>query len=89
MTASLSLPADAEMQEPAPPVFPLLPFAYTAYVEHCSHDYAHYVAKLAHADEKPMEAQDALGLRMLTDMNQAFFSLVWAPLGAAVSRSQA
>lgn len=88
MTASRSVSADPEMQELPPPVFPLLPFAYMAYVEHCSHDYAHYVAKLAQSDEKPMEAQDALGLRMLTDMNQAFFSLVWAPLGSAISRAQ-
>ena len=72
----------------APPVFPVLPFAYMAYAEHCVHDYAGYVDKMAHADEKPVAPEDALGLHMLADMNQAFLSLVWAPFDAAVSRSR-
>jgi hypothetical protein len=46
------------------------------------------VDKLAHADERRLDAQDALGLNMLTDMNQAFFSLVWAPFGAALNRAE-
>jgi hypothetical protein len=43
--------------------------------------------KLAHADER-LEPEDALGLHMLTEMNQAFFALVWAPFGAAMSRTR-
>ena len=81
--------ADDDMDSAAaPPVFPILPFAYMAYAEHCSHDYAGYLDKLVHADEAPLAAEDALGLHMLADMNQAFLSLVWAPFGAAVSRSR-
>ena len=86
MTASRSF-APLEGQDRAPPpVFPLLPFAFTAYAEHCSRDVADQVDRLAHAD-KGIGAQEALGLHMLTEMNQAFFSLVWAPL-AAVSRDR-
>lgn len=70
-----------------PPVFPLLPYAYTAYAEHCSNDVADYVERLARADER-WGGSDALGLHMLTEMNQAFFSLVWAPFDAAISRAQ-
>jgi hypothetical protein len=70
-----------------PPVFPLLPYAFTAYAEHCSRDVADHVGRLAHADER-WGAEDALGLHMLTEMNQAFFSLVWAPLGVAMSRTR-
>jgi hypothetical protein len=47
---------------------------------------ADQVDRLAHADQR-LGAQDALGLHMLTEMNQAFFSLFWAPL-AAVSRTR-
>ena len=87
MTASRAFAAHPETSDGAPPpVFPILPFAYMAYAEHCSHDYADYVDKLAHADERPVAPQDALGL--ITDMNQAFFSLVWAPLGAAMGRGR-
>jgi hypothetical protein len=63
-------------------VFPLLPYAFTAYAEHCSRDVADQVDRLAHA-EQGLGAHEALGLHMLTEMNQAFFSLVWAPLAAA------
>ncbi len=87
MTASRSFAPEASDAAP-PPVFPLLPYAFTAYAEHCSRDYADHLGRLAHADEQPMAAEDALGLQMLTDMNQAFFSLVWAPFGAAISRTQ-
>jgi hypothetical protein len=91
MTASRSFgprqgPIEDEQSAP-PPVFPLLPYAFTAYAEHCSRDVADQVDKLAHADEH-LAAEDALGLHMLTEMNQAFFALVWAPLGAAMSRRQ-
>ena len=96
MTASRSFePVDQDVDDApddlaaAPPVFPMLPFAYMAYAEHCSHDYADYVDKMVHADQKPVAAEDVLGLQMLTDMNRAFFALVWAPLGAAISRTQA
>lgn len=70
----------------APPVFPVLPYAYMAYAEHCSRDYAGYVDKLAHADEP--WAEEALGLQMLSDMNQAFFDLVWGPLEAALGAAR-
>jgi hypothetical protein len=79
MTAPRSFaPIDGE----AAPVFPMLPFAYMAYAEHCSRDYAGYVDKLVHAEEAPLAADEALGLQMLSDMNQAFLQLVWAPFGA-------
>ena len=91
MTASRSFAPDQDSLQDEdnapPPVFPLLPFAFTAYAEHCSRDVANQVDKLAHADEH-LAAEDALGLHMLTEMNQAFFSLVWAPFGAAISRSR-
>lgn len=88
MTASRSFAPRAETQDRAPPpVFPILPYAYTAYAEHCSRDYADYVARLAAPDEQPV-APAALGLDLLSDMNQAFFSLVWAPMGAAIDRAR-
>ncbi len=89
MTASRSFaPIDRAGQDGAPPpVFPILPFAYTAYAEHCSHDVADYVDRLAHVDER-LAPDEALGLHMLTEMNQAFFALVWAPFGAAISRTR-
>jgi len=90
MTASRSFaPSEGSLQDraPAPPVFPLLPYAFTAYAEHCSRDVANQVDKLAHADEH-LGAEDALGLGMLTEMNQAFFTLVWGPFGAAMSRTR-
>jgi hypothetical protein len=91
MTASRSFaPAKAPQQNDdraPPPVFPLLPYALTAYAAHCSRDVADHVDKLAHADER-LGAEDALGLHLLSEMNQAFFSLVWAPFGAAMSRTR-
>jgi len=88
MTASRSFAPNTEALDraPPPPVFPLLPFAYMAYAEHCSRDYADYMGRLAKVDERPLAPED--GLQMLTDMNQAFFSLVWAPVGAAMSRTR-
>ena len=89
MTASRSFsPPEGSFQdqdEGPPPVFPLLPYAFTAYAEHCSRDVADQVNRLAHADDH-LAPEDALGLHMLTEMNQAFFSLVWAPFGEAISR---
>jgi hypothetical protein len=91
MTVSRSFaPAPSALREEdgaPPPVFPLLPFAFTAYAEHCSRDVANQVDKLAHADER-LDPEEALGLGMLTEMNQAFFTLVWAPFGAAMRRTQ-
>jgi len=90
MTASRSFapPTSPQGEDRAPPpVFPLLPYAFTAYAEHCSRDVADHVDKLARADER-WGAEDALGLHMLTEMNQAFFSLVWAPFGAAMRQTQ-
>lgn len=91
MTASRSFApiegsALGEDQAP-PPVFPLLPYAFTAYAAHCSRDVADQVSRLARVEE-PWGAEEALGLQMLSEMNQAFFSLVWAPLGAAIDRSE-
>jgi hypothetical protein len=87
MTASRSFAPKEDQDRAPPPVFPLLPYAFTAYAEHCQRDVAHQVDKLAHADQH-MEPEDALGLHMLTEMNQAFFALVWAPFGAVMSRSR-
>jgi hypothetical protein len=83
MTASRSFAPEQGEDDAPPPVFPLLPFAFTAYAEHCSRDVADQVDKIAHADER-WGAEEALGLHMLTEMNQAFFALVWAPLDAAI-----
>lgn len=91
MTASRSFAPRGDVEDaagPPPPVFPILPYAYTALAEHCSHDYAHYMDKLTHVDERPLGSHEALGLEMLSDMNQAFFTLVWAPLGAAIGRAR-
>lgn len=89
MTASRSIAPRTEALDGAPPpVFPLLPYAFTAYAEQCSRDYADHMGRLAQVDERPLGAEDALGLQMLTDMNQAFFNMVWAPFGAAISRSK-
>jgi hypothetical protein len=91
MTVSRSFAPRPEAQDraaPPPPVFPLLPFAYTAYAEHCSRDYADYVARLANPDERSPAPADVLGLDMISDMNQAFFALVWAPMGVALGRAQ-
>ena len=87
MTASRSFSPVQDADSAPPPVFPLLPFAFTAYAEHCSHDVADHVGRLARP-ERSLGAEDALGLHMLTEMNQAFFSLVWAPFGAAISRTR-
>ena len=87
MTASRSFaPAPDQDRAPPPPVFPLLPYAFTAYAEHCSRDVADHVDRLANPEER-LAPEEALGLHMLTEMNQAFFSLVWGPL-AAVSRDR-
>jgi hypothetical protein len=74
---------DDDTAAAAPPVFPLWPYACIAYADHCSRDYADYMGRLAHAEE-PWVAEEALGLHMLEDMNRAFFSLMWAPLGVAM-----
>lgn len=89
MTVSRSFaPRESQDRVPPPPVFPLLPFAYTAYAEHCARDYADYVARLNKADEEPVAPREALGLDMISDMNQAFFTLVWGPMGAAIGRTR-
>ena len=86
MTVSrVSPPADVDSAPP--PVFPMLPYAYMAYAQHCSRDYADYVDRLTHPEE-PMAAEESLGLDLIQDMNQAFFSLVWGPFGAAMDRTR-
>ncbi|MGZ6012637.1 MAG: hypothetical protein ACXWK0_12425, partial [Caulobacteraceae bacterium] len=69
MTASRSFSPDEGslrgQDDGPPPVFPLLPYAFTAYAEHCSRDVADQVSRLAQADER-WGAEDALGLHMLT-----------------------
>ena len=86
MTVPQSLdPSDAD--DAPPPVIPLLPYAYMAYAEHCSRDYADYWERLTNVDE-PLAAEEALGLHMMTDMNQAFFTLFWAPIGAVLRQAR-
>jgi hypothetical protein len=85
MTVSAS-PQKASADAAAPPhAFPMWPFAFMAYAEHCSRDYSDYVERLAKAKDAGavIQAEEALGLNLLTDMNQAFFALVWAPFEAA------
>ncbi len=86
MTVSRSFaPAqDDDVPAPGAPLFPILPYACMAYAEHCSRDYAAYVERLAQTRE-PWAGEETPGLQMLTDMNKAFFSLVWAPLGAVMA----
>jgi hypothetical protein len=63
------------------------PYAFMAYAEHCSRGYSDYVDRVAKARDAAavLQAEEALGLNLLTDMNQAFFALVWAPLEAAAA----
>jgi len=79
--------ADDEDRAAAPPPFPLLPYACTAYAAHCTRDYADYMDRLVHAEE-PWVAEETLGLQMVSQMNQAFFALVLGPLGAAMSQAR-
>jgi hypothetical protein len=70
-----------------PHAFPIWPYACMAYAERCSRDYADYIDRLAQADDPAavIQAEETLGLNLLTDMNQAFVALVWAPFEAAAA----
>jgi hypothetical protein len=85
VTRSFASAHKASTAAPAPHAFPMWPYACMAYAEHCSRDYADYVNRLTRANDAAavLQAEEALGLNLLTDMNQAFFALVWAPLDAA------
>jgi len=84
MTSSRSFaPRDAE-GNPVPPVFPMLPFALMAYAEQCAREYAAQADRTAHTDEL-WGAEEALGLRMLGEMNLAFLSLMWSPFGHVIN----
>ncbi len=83
MTTSRSFaPLDAD-GNPLPPVFPILPFAFLAYAEKCTREYAGHAEKRGHTDEL-WGAEEARSLRMLGEMNQAFLQLMWAPFGQAM-----
>jgi hypothetical protein len=86
MTKSRSFaPVDPEAAAPAPPPFPLLPFALTAYADHLSRDYVSY---WEHAQAPPAWSEATPSLDMFNGMNQALYALVWAPLEAAMVRAQ-
>lgn len=91
MTASrLPVSAEAATEAPPaapPPAFPMWPFAYLAYFEHCSLDCIDYVDRLSKADDPAamMEAKEALGLNLLSDMQQTLYALIWAPFRATLS----
>jgi hypothetical protein len=70
----------------APPAFPSWPFAFTAYADHCQRDYSSYLERLSKADDAlaVIQAEETLGLNLLAEMNQAFYAMVWAPLGMAM-----
>jgi hypothetical protein len=88
VTRSFASPHMASADAAAPPhAFPMWPYAFMAYAEHCSRDYSDYVGRLAKAPDATavIQAEEALGLNLLTDMNQAFFALVWAPFEAAAA----
>jgi len=78
--------ADA-LSPAAPPAFPMWPFAFTAYAEHCSRDYAGYFQRLSKADDAlaVLQADEALGLELLNDMGQAMYALFWGPVGEAMA----
>jgi hypothetical protein len=81
MTTSRSFaPLDAE-GNPLPPVFPMLPFAFLAYAERCTREYAGQAERMVHTDELWGAEDAALGLKMLGEMNQAFLQMMWAPFG--------
>jgi hypothetical protein len=85
VTRSFASAHQASTDAAPPHAFPMWPYACMAYAERCSRDYADYVDRLAKADDAAavLQAEEALGLNLLTDLNQAFFALVWAPLEAA------
>lgn len=70
-----------------PPPFPMWPFAFTAYADHCSRDYGDYLDRLAKADDAAavIQAEETLSRNLFTDMNQAFYAMIWAPWGAAMT----
>jgi hypothetical protein len=84
--------APTERQQPdaaasAPLAFPFWPYAYLAYAEHCSRDYARYLDQLGHAPV-PQDAariEQDYRLHLLSDMNRAFYNLIWVPFGAALA----
>ncbi len=86
MTSNRSFAPPDEAGEAAPHPFPMWPFAFTAYAEHCSRDYGGYLERLAKADDAlaVIRAEEALGLDLLSDINQAFYAMVWAPFGAVM-----
>jgi hypothetical protein len=88
MTASrFPPPIDAAARHTPAPVFPMWPYACTAYLEHCSLDYVDYVDRLSRADDAAavIAAEEALGLNLLADMRQTLYALVWAPFGAVLA----
>jgi hypothetical protein len=82
-----SAPSNVGAGEAAPPPFPMWPYAFTAYADHCSRDYGDYLDRLAKADDAVavIQAEETLGLNLLTDMNQAFYALIWNPWRAAMA----
>ena len=79
---------DAESATASPPYpFPMWPFALTAYADHCARDLGDYIDRLSKADDVAavVRAEEAFGLNLLSDINQAFYALVWAPLDAAAA----
>ena len=88
VTRPSASPHKASADAAAPPhAFPMWPYAFMAYAQHCSRDYSDYVDRLAKANDAAsvFQAEEALGLNLLSDMNQAFFALVWAPFEAAAA----
>jgi hypothetical protein len=79
--------AESATDSPPPHPFPMWPFALTAYADHCSRDYGDYLDRLSKADDAAavVRAEEAFGLNLLSDINQAFYALVWAPLDAAAA----
>ena len=90
MTTSRSFasvrPSDPPSDLGAPPAFPSWPFAFTACADHFQRDYSNYLERLSKADDAlaVIQAEETLGLNLLSEMNQTFYAMVWAPLGAAM-----
>ncbi len=87
MTSSRSFAPREDAAGAAPPAFPLWPFAFTAYAEHCSRDYADYFQRLSKADDAlaVLRADEALSLELLNDMGQAMYALFWGPVSEAMA----
>jgi hypothetical protein len=69
------------------PPFPMWPYAFTAYADHCSRDVIDYVDRLTQAEAALalIASEDNLGLSLLADMSEAFRAMVWGSFAATAA----